>query len=285
MTKAITILVLSLLLAAPVSALGRYDIQFRSADYDSGPVVVDEYPPAPYSCFKDAGIMPGDVLIKMNGRKINSPRDFSDAMDSVKPGEKIKVRVSRGRKNVDVVVGTIVEDFSFLKSFRKLVTKGQKVKVAVVVTAAYDEKDRAGGAGERAENARRFWPELLYKIMGGITSREDWGKYTALLALSDAAVSAEASAAFKDRVGGPLMPAEMAMIKEKTGASHVITVEYSSSSPDPGRVVNKVDLAIVDLSTGNIVDQAKLETTFDASDGRLIKSTVNGYERPVFRWE
>ncbi len=109
--------------------------------------------------------------------------------------------------------------------------------------------------------------------------RGDYGKYAGLLSLSDPGLSREAAEAFKDRPRGALTPAERAMIKDKTGATHAVTVDYRSTVPEPEKVLNSVDLAIIDLSSGAVVGKAKIETLYDAVTGKEIKSTVDGYEK------
>lgn len=54
------------------------------------------------SAAESAGIKAGDVIVKVNGKKVDSSKSLTDVIQGSKG--KVKVTVTRGKKNVDVVV-------------------------------------------------------------------------------------------------------------------------------------------------------------------------------------
>lgn len=274
MKKVIFVTAVFLLLALPASALGRSGIFLKGKDYDSGQVVVEGYPPnMSYNMYEKSGLIPGDRILSIAGRKVTSPRSFNEIMDSLKPNEKVKVRIARGGKKMDLDLDPAVDDFGCLNSLGKLLTKGEKVKIAVVVVSVYDQR------GDGVDTARKFWAELPYNVMMERMSRNDYGKYTAFLTLVDPALSWEITRSFSDRKAGDLTADERNMIKTRTGATYVLTISYISTVPEPGKVLNKVDMTIVALSGGEVVGKTHLETLYDASNGKELKNTVDGYEK------
>jgi len=59
-----------------------------------GAVVVDVAPDSPAS---DAGLEPGDVVVELNRRSVNSAADYRSAVKTVKKGDTVLVRVKRGQ--------------------------------------------------------------------------------------------------------------------------------------------------------------------------------------------
>jgi len=59
-----------------------------------GAVVVDVAPDSPAS---DAGLEPGDVVVEVNRRAVNSAADYRSAVKTVKKGDTVLVRVKHGQ--------------------------------------------------------------------------------------------------------------------------------------------------------------------------------------------
>ena len=280
MKKALFILAVFLLFAVPASALGRNGILLKDAEYDSGQVVVESYPPGMfYNMYEKAGLKPGDRILSVAGRKVTSPKSFNEIMDSLKPNEVVKVRIAREGKEMDLSFEPVVDDFSLLYSLEKPLAKGEKVKIAVVVIGVNDVRDPGRNPGGRVNTARDFWGKLPYDVLDEMIRRNDYGKYTASLTLVDPALSRGVTNAFAGRQGGDLTEEERKIIREGTGATYVLTVGYDSTAPDPGQVLNKVDMAVVNLTSGETVGKTHLEMLYDAASGKALKGTVNGYEK------
>lgn len=49
-----------------------------------------------------AGIRKGDVLLKVNGKEINSVPELQEAIGRYRPGQKVKVRIRRGKQEQDM---------------------------------------------------------------------------------------------------------------------------------------------------------------------------------------
>jgi S1-C subfamily serine protease len=54
------------------------------------------------SCSEKAGLKAGDVILSADGRKLASTEDLLAVLMEKKPGDKVKLRVLRGGKEIDV---------------------------------------------------------------------------------------------------------------------------------------------------------------------------------------
>jgi len=54
-------------------------------------------------------IFPTDVVVSANGTKVRGPADLRHAIESVKPGTKVRLVVRRGSELVPVTVGTVAD--------------------------------------------------------------------------------------------------------------------------------------------------------------------------------
>jgi len=72
--------------------------QFSIPDNAKGAVVAEI---TPGSVADTLGLQPGDVILNLGGKEINTPQDLTDAMKGVKPGDTRRIRYSRyGRHSV-----------------------------------------------------------------------------------------------------------------------------------------------------------------------------------------
>jgi S1-C subfamily serine protease len=60
-----------------------------------------------------AGLVPGDILVKMDGKAVHGAGDIRDAVAEMEPGTKVKltVRHKDETKMLDVLVGTQPKDW------------------------------------------------------------------------------------------------------------------------------------------------------------------------------
>jgi len=84
-------------------ALGDIDTRYAQAngmDEISGAVVlgVDDGPG------KKAGLKPYDLITEFNGKKIKNSRDLTDSVADVEPGSKVKAKILRGEKIIDLTI-------------------------------------------------------------------------------------------------------------------------------------------------------------------------------------
>ena len=63
---------------------------------------------SPSSPAAGAGMKGGDVLVKFDGRQLDTLYDLTDALARSKPGQKVKIQVLRGKETIDFEV-TLVE--------------------------------------------------------------------------------------------------------------------------------------------------------------------------------
>src|SRR5438093_475422 len=97
-------LALALLAAAsPVAAgeQGYIGVQIKKNDNGDGLVVVMAIASSPADM---AGIRGTDVIVKLNGKKVEELTDFVQAIRDTKPGETVVLAVLRNEKEVEIKV-------------------------------------------------------------------------------------------------------------------------------------------------------------------------------------
>lgn len=62
---------------------------------------------------RQAGLLPGDILVKVDGRPVHSARDISDSVAEMQPGITVRLTVRRKdeTKTLDIVLGTQPKDW------------------------------------------------------------------------------------------------------------------------------------------------------------------------------
>jgi serine protease DegQ len=67
---------------------------------------------------RNAGLAPGDILLKLDGRAVHGAGDIRDAVAEMEPGAKVKLTYRRKdeTKTVEVLVGTQPKDWGVNKN-------------------------------------------------------------------------------------------------------------------------------------------------------------------------
>ena len=70
-------------------------------DADSGAAVAEVTPGGPGAA---AGLQPGDVITKIDGKAVSGNEDIGAVVDARKPGDKLRVQVDRGGDQATVTI-------------------------------------------------------------------------------------------------------------------------------------------------------------------------------------
>ncbi len=102
-----------------------------------GALVTQLTPGAPAS---KAGIRSGDIIVEVNGEPIDDAKDLSRTIGSTAPGERVKIKIWRGGKNIELKVklATLDEDMAQLPVPQKSVPEAphapQPSSIGLIVT-------------------------------------------------------------------------------------------------------------------------------------------------------
>lgn len=74
---------------------------------------------------KKGGLKPYDLITEFNGKKIRNSRDLSDLVAATEPGKKVKFKLLREEKNLnlDIMIGERPEDKTLMKKMKNLLKK------------------------------------------------------------------------------------------------------------------------------------------------------------------
>src|SRR5437773_8794182 len=87
--------------AAAVGEQGYIGIQIKKNDNGDGILVVMAVATSPADM---AGVRGTDVIVKLNGKKVEELNDFINAIRDTKPGETVVLTIQRGDKEVEIKI-------------------------------------------------------------------------------------------------------------------------------------------------------------------------------------
>jgi S1-C subfamily serine protease len=107
------------------------------------------------SAAKEAGILKGDVIVKVGGKKVNSVGELQEQVARHRPGDKLDITVNRDGKEIGLV--TTLKN----KDGKSEVTKSERKEIFEVLGAEFAEltaKDKKNAKVEQGVKVSRIFP-------------------------------------------------------------------------------------------------------------------------------